>query len=749
MRRAGIFVMRQARTGAALFLCAFLTVAPAIAGQIADPAAHLDSLIAAAEGALRDGELQAAESRYRSALEEGWILAGALAAADRQLPAAIDAFRTAATSVADAVSPLRLLAIVYLQHGEAEDAVRVLSDLSMRRPADAAGRRLLSQALVAAGRLPEAIQQLEEARAQAPDDLELAFALASGYVRVNKVGDADRLFREIASARPLPQTDMLIGRTYRDAGEYGRAGEWFEAALAKDPRVRHAHYYLGTLAVRPDGVLELERAIDEFRRELALAPDDPLANLRLGMALVELHRDADASGPLQLAAASPSAPAVAFYYLGRHLLGVGRPADAAAAFRRALELASRTNATGAQIGSIHYQLGTALRDAGALEDAAQHFAEAEQRATARPDAERERLARYLLDTPDPASAADSIAGAVALPEDLQFDTRPPADRQEMRRRIMAVLARAYLNIGIMHAQGGRFDRAAEFCEQAANIDAAFPQVQYSLGVAYFNARRYGKAAASLARALAADPGNRTVSRMLAIASLETEDYARAASLLADDPDRERDASLQYTYGLALVRGDRAAEAEAIFTRLLSDHATTPELSVVLGHAYAQQGNYDAAIDALRRALQLKPAVADANNALGLIYLKQGKLAESESALRAEVDAHPANINARERLATVLELLGRVEQAAVELRTVLAAKPDVANARYLLGKILLARGDAEQAIGHLEVAAQLAPDEANVRYQLARAYEKAGRPDEAEKAFAVYQSLKEKQRGKTP
>src|SRR3954452_11642947 len=201
MRRAGIFVMRQARTGAALFLCAFLTVAPAIAGQIADPAAHLDSLIAAAESALRDGELAAAESRYRSALEAGWILAGALAAADRQLPAAIDAFRTAATSVADAVSPLRLLAIVYLQHGEAEDAVRVLSDLSMRRPADAAGRRLLSQALVAAGRLPEAIQQLEEARAQAPDDLELAFALASGYVRVNKVGDADRLFREIASAR--------------------------------------------------------------------------------------------------------------------------------------------------------------------------------------------------------------------------------------------------------------------------------------------------------------------------------------------------------------------------------------------------------------------------------------------------------------------------------------------------------------------------------------------------------------------
>ena len=742
--------MRQSRARGALLLCTFLSSAAGspVAAQARDPIAHLDSLIAAAETGLRDGELQLAESRYRAALNEGWILAGALAAADGRLPAAIDAFRTASTSVVDATDAVRLLAMAYLQDGHAKEAVAVLSDRSVRRN-DIAGRRLMAQALAAAGQLPEAIQQLEETRAQTPDDPELAFALASGYVQVKKADAADRLFRDIAAARPLPQTDVLIGRAYRDAGEYGRARQWFESALAKDPRVRHAHYYLGTLAMRADGVLELDRAIDEFRRELALAPDDPQANLRLGMALVELHRDADAEGPLQLAVRAPSAPAVAFYYLGRHQLATGRAAEAAVAFRRALELAARSNATSAQIGSIHYQLAIALRESGAREEAAQHFVEAEQLATVRSDAERERLARYLVDAPDPAAAAGSVAAAVTLPEDLQFERRSAAEREAMRRRIMQALARADLNLGIMHAQGGRFDRAAEFCEQAAAIDPQLPQVQYSLGVAYFNARRFDKAAAALSRALATDPGNATVSRMLAIASIEIEDYQRAAALLAADSDRERDPSLQYAYGLALVRGDRAAEAEAIFSRLLTDHANTPELSVVLGHAYAQQGNYEAAIEALQRALQLKPDVADANNALGLIYLKQGRLPEAETALRAEVAAYPANIKARERLATVLDLLGRADQAAVELRTVLAAKPDFANAQYLLGKILLGRGDTEQAIGHLEVAAQLAPDEANTRYQLARAYQKAGRSGQAEKELDAYQRLKEKQRGKTP
>ena len=168
-----------------------------------------------------------------------------------------------------------------------------------------------------------------------------------------------------------------------------------------------------------------------------------------------------------------------------------------------------------------------------------------------------------------------------------------------------------------------------------------------------------------------------------------------------------------------------------------------ELSVVLGHAYAQQGNYDAAIDALHRALQLKPDVADATSALGLIYLKQGKLTD------AELGAHPANVNARERLATVLDMLGRTDRAEVELGTVLAAKPDFANAQYLLGKILLGRGDTEQAIGHLEIAAQFAPEEANTRYQLARAYQKAGRSEQAAREFEAYQRLKDKQRGKTP
>ena len=92
-----------------------------------------------------------------------------------------------------------------------------------KNPRDLQIRKLLAQALVANGQTSEAVQELEEAYAGAPDDVELAFTLALGYLRLKKVDLAERLFAKILQARPIPQTHVLIGRTYRDFGEYERA----------------------------------------------------------------------------------------------------------------------------------------------------------------------------------------------------------------------------------------------------------------------------------------------------------------------------------------------------------------------------------------------------------------------------------------------------------------------------------------------------------------------------------------------
>ena len=722
---------------AALLLCA----SPAARAQRPDPAAALTREIATAEQALQVGERQLAESHFRSALLEGWMLTGAIAAADGRLADARQAFAHAAAATASNRAAEQSLAVVQLQMGETPEALRILSRLSTLDPRDTAIRRMLAQAHVTAGQPEAALQELEEAHAQVPGDLETTFALASGYARLKKFEAAERLFQEVAGKRPIPQTFVLIGRAYRDAGAYDRASSALRRALALDPRVRHAHYYLGGVALMAEGVVRLDEAIGEFQQERKLAPDDQLNNLRLGMALVVARREREALPLLETAAAAPSPAPEAIEYLGRAQLASGRAADAVATLQRAIATAG-PSADASRLGQLHYILATALRQAGRTAEADAQFGEAQRASAARATTDRERLTRYLADAGDAAVAG----GVPALPlEAPALERTSPAERTALLRQVSGALARTCLNLGVLQAQAERFTRAAAFFEQAAAIDPAYPRVQYSLGVAYFNAAQYAKAIAPLERAVAAEPRNMEARRMLAMASLDTGDYARAADLLAADPQRGSDLSLDYAYGLALVRSERGAEAERVFSALLAAHGDAAELNVVLGQAHAQQGDFDAAIKVLQHALDQKADVAGANAALGLIYLKQGRLADSARALRAELAAHAGDVRTRSTLATVLDLDGRQDDAITEIRAVLRAQPDFADARYLHGKILLARGDAAGAAAALEIAARLAPDDANIHYQLGQAYQKLGKTELAQQQFEAFQRLKDQRR----
>jgi tetratricopeptide (TPR) repeat protein len=643
------------------------------------PTQSFDRSVASAEASLRAGDIAGAEGHGRQALLEGWLLLGRLAAAEG---------RTAEAAAA----------------------------------------------------LARAARQLEPAASAGPRELELAFAVGSEYLALGDPESAAKHFARVASARPLPETHVLLGRTYRDFGVYGRARAELLAALEKDPGVRRAHYYLGTVAVKEKGLGGLEEAVDEFGAELVVAPGDPMASLELGVALVESQRAAEALPLLEAAARSGPSQSRTLAYLGRAQLRLERPAEAAATLQRALELARGQGANAPALLTVHLHLGQALSRLGRTAEAAPHFAESQRLSAQGTAAERDALARYLSDSaePEPTNAAGLLTTEAAA-----LRAMTPAEKAALRKEVESALARTHLNLGVLHAQAERFARAAEHFESAAALDPALPQVQQSLGVAYFNAGVFDKATGPLERAMAARPQDPALKRMLALAWINLQQYGKAAPLLADDPERETNPSLQFAYGLALVKSDRAPEAEAVFSRLLTRHGDSPELSVMLGQAHAQQGDFDSAVQALKRALELKPDVAEANATLGVIYLKQGRLEEAEAALRAELRSHPADLLARQHLAIVLDSLQRPEEALPLLREVLKAKPDQADARYLLGKVLLAQGAAADAVTELQTAARLAPEDPAIHYQLGRAYQALGRTEEAERQFEVFRRLKAK------
>jgi tetratricopeptide (TPR) repeat protein len=551
---------------ALLAACPARAAAPAAAG----PADALDGFLAQAEVSLAAGETQIAESHYRSAVGEGFLLLGSLDASEGRLEAARDSFKSATVATADARQATQHLAMALLELGESKEAVTLMTHLATRNARDMGIRRLLAQALILAGRPGEALQELEEAHTAAPDDLETTYVLAAGYVRMKKLPQAQALFAELARQRPIAATHVLIGRTYRDYGEYALARVALKQALALDPRARRAHYYLGMVAAIED-LASLDVAISEFQQELKVAPDDPPTNLSLGLALVMARRYEEALPALQKAVRWQPPQASAFHFLGRCLVALDRPAEAKAALTRALELAERRGREDSQLRNIHYQLGLALRALGEAEPAAAHFAEAERLTARLADDARESLDRYLRDAAEPLPPL-----GVPMLDTGAFASLSAEERASLRARARAAITRAAFNLGVLQTQGGRFGQAAAEFEKAAALDPGFPQLQYSLGVSWFNAQQPRKAAAPLARALEVTPGDQNLRRMLALASLEADEPARAAELLETDPGRDGDPSLQYAYALALVRSGRAAQAEPVFRRLLAQHGDTDE-----------------------------------------------------------------------------------------------------------------------------------------------------------------------------
>ena len=462
-------------------------------GRWASPRAHADrvdalapfeQLLSGAEASLQKGDQSTAEKLYRNALFEGWMVLGTLARLDGRSPDARAAFEEAAGLAPDHRVALHSLAGAQIQSGQPAAAAATLAPLVARDPQDVDTRLLLAKALAASGEAERALRTLDEASAAAAGDPESVFKIATEYLWLKKPDAAERLFTRLLAARPIPQTRVLIGRTYRDAGEYDRARTHLQAALEQDAGVRRAHYYLGMVALADarGGAERVERAIAEFRAELALDPADALAGEQLGRALLEAGRPAEARQALEASVRTDPRPA-SLLQLGRALLAADQPDAAADALRRSLEMSRGETAT-TDLETLHYQLGLALRRLGRRDEAARELAEAR------------RLSQE-------AAAGPREAVPVPVVEVSPLAELTRSDRQAAVAQVKPALARAYLNLGIMRAQARDFATATTMLEKAAALQPDLPRVQFSLGVAAFNAGQYEKAAGALTLALAA------------------------------------------------------------------------------------------------------------------------------------------------------------------------------------------------------------------------------------------------------
>ena len=122
-------------------------------------------------------------------------------------------------------------------------------------------------------------------------------------------------------------------------------------------------------------------------------------------------------------------------------------------------------------------------------------------------------------------------------------------------------------------------------------------------------------------------------------------------------------------GVLLLDLRKPAEAEAEFQKAVALDANYAEAHHNLGLSFAEQGRYDQAIAAYRKALSLPiyptPEVGYYN--LGRAYAQINKLSEAEEALRTAIQLEPKLGAAYYQLGVVLNSTGRREEAKSAFR----------------------------------------------------------------------------------
>lgn len=197
----------------------------------------------------------------------------------------------------------------------------------------------------------------------------------------------------------------------------------------------------------------------------------------------------------------------------------------------------------------------------------------------------------------------------------------------------------------------------------------------------------------------------------------------------------------------LLAGERVAgairskAAEAFAEALLKRYGSHWGAHVAAGQILAARQQWDRALAALRRALELDAPPQRVYPLLARTYLAAGRHREGLEALADYVKAHPEDWQTQAEYARLEVANGEFRKAEARFLAVLKQKPDADVARLALGLLRLERGDYADAEQDLKAGLDNPVTAQTAAYYLGQLYEKQGRVDEAIKYYAQVQHPK--------
>jgi len=303
-------------------------------------------------------------------------------------------------------------------------------------------------------------------------------------------------------------------------------------------------------------------------------------------------------------------------------------------------------------------------------------------------------------------------------------------------------AEAYLNLGLVREEQGRHGDAITSFQKALELKPRLRGANLFLGVAEFRSNRPDDAIVALRKETAAYPKDANAWMWLGVVELERgrgEDAAEALDKAAKLSPENVD--ILYHRGRAhlFVSNDS-------YARMFKADPKSWRVRELLAEANASAERHMDAIAEYEAAIKLAPNEPRLHEALGTEYRLAGKMEEAEQAYLKELGIDPENISAQYKLGVIAIERGDPARGKSLIEGALRVKPDLQHSDYNLGRAEMLLGNDAAAARHLERATTAAGSDHEVIeqswYQLGIIYRRLHRMEDAQKAMATFQKLKD-------
>lgn len=227
---------------------------------------------------------------------------------------------------------------------------------------------------------------------------------------------------------------------------------------------------------------------------------------------------------------------------------------------------------------------------------------------------------------------------------------------------------------------------------------------YNLALAQYKQGKIPDAIDNFEKAISQDPSGRVTILShghLGKIYFDRENWQRAEYHFREATRLQPDnAQNQYNLGLVALKLGKKEDAVSYFKRALIGGTNEPEVYLRLAEALESLKLPSLAIQALKKALEIRPADVDVLFALGDLYYKRGDLIPAEEIFRKIISVTPGDTyteTALINLGIILDEMERYSEAMDTLERVIQLNPKNYNAYYNLGLASLHSGQAARAI----------------------------------------------------